>query len=171
MQRKFWKFTVLIAVWKHTAVSWVMSASLIWSQNVWQTLAIENRSVDISHNQSLFSTKSGYWGNNCRLQLRMWYWQTHYYYILWYQNVVWAFCVYWNVCEHSNLQLCRHSTVVHHLHPACNFQSVMTSVWGLAVEINFKTQLSKLATELKILVWLFGLRKNIMGCNWSVWSG
>ena len=158
-------------MWKHTAFSWVTSASLFRIQNVWQTLAIENRSVDISHNQWIFPTKSGYWETNCRLQLIMWYWQTHYYHILWYQYVVWAFCVYWNFCEHSNLQLCRHSTGDHHLHPACNFQSVMTSVCGLAVEINFKVHLSKLTTELKILAWLFGLRRNIIDYKCSPCSG
>ena len=148
-----------------------MSASLIWSQNVWQTLAIESRSVDMSHNQSASSHKVRILRDQLETPIRMWYSQTHYYYILWYQNVVWTFCVYWNVCEHSNLQLCRHSTVDHHLHPACNFQSVMTSVCGLAVEIILMVNLSKLTTELKILAWLFGLCRNIIDCKWSPWSG
>ena len=152
-------------------MSWVMSASLIWSQNEWETFAIENRSVDISHNQSISSHNIRILRDQLETPINnVVPTDTLLLYIV-VSKCGWTFCVYWNICEHSNLQLCRHSAVDHHLHPACNFQSVMTSVCGLAVEINFKVYLSKLKTVLKILAWFFVIHKNIIDCNWSVWSG
>ena len=151
-----------------------MSSSLIRSENVWQTFAIENRSVDISHNQSLVYQLllkiSAYWWTNCRLQLRICYPLRHYYYIMWCQCGMGIWCVLKCLCAEQ-------TTVMQTFYWRSPFSysmqlsvSNMTSVCGLEVEMNFKVDLSNLTTELKILWCLFSLHRSIIGCNSSVWS-